>query len=274
MVQVNEVAFGVVTLAIGLWFGYRAAVTARLYRSLSGVDPYQSAGAVEGETAAVEGEVVVDEPVGAGGALTDADAPVGAFVWRVRSPERGNEFTIDSDGIAREMDTYESGVESGAFAIVDGGREIRVDLDRLAAEHDSTALSKLSLEGFQTSTPLSDRTWDSPYLHLEEYTELMSLDETDLVDEAEADLDPAGFSFESKAVPEGTRLAVRGEVAVEQGEPVIRGTDDTPLALSDRGFDGLGSDLRVRIGKYGALAVLLLGTAALLLLRGFSILSI
>lgn len=156
--------------------------------------------------------------------------------------------------------------------MVDGGREIRVDPSWLAATHDSTELSTFSLDGVQSSTPLSSRTWKSPYVHLADCRSEVTFEAVaDIITTDETDADPAEHYLESKAIPEGERLSVRGEVRVEQGEPVIRGSEETPLVLSDQGFDGLGSDLRTRVAKYGLISLGTLATAAVLVTRAFGV---
>ncbi|MEF8937357.1 MAG: hypothetical protein V5A32_05320 [Halovenus sp.] len=276
MVEPTEIFLGSVVLVVALWYGYRALSAGLLSRSLSGTDSYSSTGMVDGETAAVEGEVIVDEPVDTAGMdLTTVDTPLAALVWRGKYPESGNDYTIDFENrsLERKMQTFASGIESGTFRIDDGRQQITVDPGWLAETHDSAALSELSLEGVQTSTPLSNRTWASPSIHLTDHVSERTFDETDgLVDEDVADADPSRHYFESKAISEGDTLAVRGEVQIDQGEPVIRGTEETPLAISDTGFDGLGADLRGQMIKYGALLVSLLAVSSVLLLRGGGVL--
>lgn len=73
------------------------------------------------------------------------------------------------------------------------------------------------------------------------------------------DVDLAGYSLEAKPVSAGDTLAVRGNVRIENGRPVIRGTDETQLYISDRGFGTYRRNLRLRMLKYGLGLVLSLG---------------
>ncbi|ELZ19180.1 hypothetical protein C477_09279 [Haloterrigena salina JCM 13891] len=42
-----------------------------------------------------------------------------------------------------------------------------------------------------------------------------------------------------------------GTIRIEQGRPVIYGIDTMPLAVSDRGFDGLRNDRRASVATSG-----------------------
>jgi hypothetical protein len=272
MVEPVALGFGVVVAAICLWFGYRVLTAVALYRALSATDSYSATGIVDGETAAIEGNVVVEEPAALSErAVPDTTNPIGAFVWRILRPKRGNEYEIDFENrtLEQKTQTVEDGIEWGRFAVDDGHESIRVDPSWLAETHDSTSLSDASLSGLQSSSTISNRTWASPYMFLNDCATETTLDEMgDIVEADETDATLRRQRFESKAIPEGQSLAVRGEVTVEQGDPVIRGTEETPLAISDRGFGGLGSNLKRQVAKYGLMALVLLPVAVLLLLRG------
>lgn len=275
MVEATETAFGVLVLALSVWFGYRAITAGTLYRSVSATEGDSPSTLVGGEAVAIEGTVNVrDSPPLSGAVPTGEEGSIGAYVWRLKRPDAGNEYNIDlEEGDLSNMDTYASGIESGTFAVDDGRREIRVGVDWVAETHDSTDITAVSLENWQTSTPLSNRTWTSPYVHLAEHRSAQSLAEMDDVFDADAAGEsPGSMYFESKAIPDGGTLAVSGEVTVEQGEPVLRGSDETPLVLSDQGFDGLGRNLRRQMLKYGLLSSGLLATAGLLLARGLEVL--
>ncbi|WP_162991533.1 hypothetical protein [Halostella salina] len=265
---------GAFTLAVslflvpgGLWYGYRAITGARLSQTLSGTAPDR--GVVDGEPATVDGTVVVDEPPEAAEtAVGDGDAAVAAYLWRARFPESGDNVVDLEEGEVRpEMATFASGIESGSFAVTDGGRTVRIDPSWLVESHDSPALSAVSVGGITKSDTFSTYLWDSPYVDLSGDTNEVSLDRLAGVVERHNDgVDLGEYSLQSRAIREGDTLQVRGEVRVEGGDPVVRGTDGTPLLVSDRGFDAHAGDLRVSAAKYGLGSLVMLGFVAALLI--------
>ncbi len=268
MVDSTPLLLGSVFGAIGLWSGYRALRTLLLTRSISGADSYSSTGMVDGETAAVEGEVIVDEPLDVAAPPTETGGSLAGFLWRASYPKTGNEYTVDFENrsIQRKTQTFASGFETEPFKLDDGAQKITVDPTWLGETHSTTPLSELSATGVKTSSPLSNSTWESPYIHLTEHRSKHSFDEIpELVGE---DSTPRQHYFESKAIHDGDQLAVRGELQIDQGEPVIRGTEETPIALSDEGFDGFGADLKRQLLKYGVSSVALLAVSTVLLLQG------
>jgi len=78
--------------------------------------------------------------------------------------------------------------------------------------------------------------------------------------DADAEEIPDDEYFEARAILDGEMLAVSGEVSMEQGTPVLQGSDKEPLVLSDQGFDEFSRSLPSQILKYGLVAG---GTAAL-----------
>lgn len=56
--------------------------------------------------------------------------------------------------------------------------------------------------------------------------------------------------FEARAILDGEVLAVCGEVSVDQGTPVLQGSDKESLMLSDQGFDEFSRSLRYQVPKY------------------------
>lgn len=78
----------------------------------------------------------------------------------------------------------------------------------------------------------------------------MSLERLRAVVDGDPDIDLSDDYFASKAVPEGTRLTVHGELSVSGETPTIEGTDDTPFFVSDGGLDAIRSDLRRRTLEY------------------------
>jgi len=269
MVEMQDVWVVLLFSPAVIWCGYRATNAARLYWSLSGIDLSGPTKLVDGEPTAIEGDVAVDDPAHAGERATDdADAPIAMYVWRTRFQKAGNnKIDFRNREIKPSMSTFASGVESGTFEVADGERAARVDPGWLVDAHESTTLSELEVGGIDSSDRLSVYPWDSHYVHLsDDATERPLGRMRGVVDTHNSDVDLDEYHFESKTVPEGETLAVRGEVQIEQGEPVVRGTDETPLFVSDEGFDGLRNALRRRTLKYlsytGALVAVVVALVA------------
>jgi len=256
MVEAVSTLFGVVILASSLWFGHRAITAGRLYQSVSTSADGSPSTLVDGETVAIEGTVNVRDPPPLSNALSiDEEASVGAYVWRLKESE-SYEYNLDAEepGADMNMITYASGIESGTFTVTDGQREIRIDTDWLTETHDSAAIATESPD-WTVSTFLSKRSWRSPYIHLEEHWTVNSIaDMEDIFDTEATEEIPDDEYFETRAILDGETLAVCGEVSVDQGTPVIQGSDKEPLVLSDQGFDEFSCCLRYQILKYGLAA--------------------
>lgn len=258
---------GVVLLAGCLWFGSRAFTARMLYRSVSTADDERPSTLVGGETVAIEGTVKVREPPPLGNSLPiDEGRPIGAYVWRLTERE-SHQYGDESSNLI----TYASGVESGTFAVDDGRGEVRIDTDWVAEAHDSIDVTAVSPE-WRVSTPLSKLSWTSQYIQLDEHRTVIPIADMDGVFDADA----VGESlddryFEARAVLDGERLAVCGKVTFEQGTPVLRGSDETPLTLSDQGFDTFGSRLRRQSLKNGLISGGLAAIASLALANGLGI---
>lgn len=269
MVELSGLVAGGFFCLVSLWFGYRATTAATLYRSLRGTDPDGSTGLVDGEPVAIEGEVVVDEPADAADrAVDDSTSPIAAYVWRARFPNAGkNVIDFENRELRQGMATFASGIEWGRFAVADGGEAFRVDPEWLAETHDSTALTELTVGGVNGSETFATYLWDSPYLSLDGVPSEPPLDRlTDLIDTHHGDVDLDRYAFESKPIAEGETVAVRGEVDLDRDEPLVRGSDDTPLVISDRGFDTLRSELGNGLLKYGSLSMASLAVASVFLI--------
>lgn len=109
----------------------------------------------------------------------------------------------------------------------------------LCERHDCNRLAKLTVTGFQANHVLTVSPWASPYIHLTSPTTTRTFDQlSDIIDTDEAtELDR--HQIESKPLRAGTTIALYGTIRLEEGEPVIYGTDETPLVLSEQGFDSL-----------------------------------
>jgi len=269
MVDLLPTGFGVLMLANALWFGYRATTVGTLYRSVSASEKDVSSSLAGGETVAIEGTVSVESPPPLSSDLsTDGDRSIGAYVWRLKEHE-DYQYELGEDDQSH-MITYDSGVESGTFVVDDGQHAFRVDTDWLAEAHDSSDISTVSSEWW-LSTLLSKRSWISPYVNLDEHRTVSPLAE--LADNFDVDEDGESQDkyIETKVILDGEQLAVRGEVGVEQGDLVLRGSDETPLAISDQGFDAFSSSLRRQFLKYGLASGGFAAIASLSLASGLGI---
>lgn len=146
--------------------------------------------------------------------------------------------------------TFASGVEFGSFAVATGSGDVAVDPGWLRDAHDATRLRGLRPVGFRSSRTWRVYLWNSPYVHLSSHLAEMSLERLRAVVDGDPDIDLSDDYFASKAVPEGTRLTVHGELSVSGETPTIEGTDDTPFFVSDGGLDAIRSDLRRRTLEY------------------------
>lgn len=268
MVELFDIAVALFALPGSLWLGYRTLRTVRLSRILSGTESDTTVALSTGESTAIEGEVIVDEPaMEADRATNGTESPVGMYLWRARFPRSGsNYYDFDEGEWKQRMATFASGIECGTVTVSDGRQRVRVDLEWLIETHESPALDTVAVDGVIKNDTFSTYLWDSPYLHLSGETYETSLDRLRGVISYNTDVDLTTHSFESRAVPEGTVLTVHGELHIDQGEPVIRGTDETPLLVSDRGFDAHRSTLRIQSIKNGVFSLLLLAIVLVLFL--------
>ena len=267
MVEVVRTAIGVVLLAGCLWFGYRAFTAGMLYRSLSTVDEEYPSTLVGGETVAIEGTVNVRDPPPLSNSLSlDDERSIGAYVWRL-TQRKSHHYGDESSNLI----TYASGVEFGTFTVDDGRFEVGIDTEWLAEAHGSTDVTAVSPE-WRVSTLLSKLSWMSQYIHLEENRIVNPIPVMEYIFDADApEAIPDDEYFEARAILDGEMLAVSGEVSIEQGTPVLMGSDKEPLVLSDQGSDGFNRSLRNQILKYGLAAVGVAAIASLTLASGLEI---
>ncbi|MFC6905352.1 hypothetical protein [Halalkalicoccus tibetensis] len=254
MVDYGQLLIGFVALGVGLWLGYQVVLSFRQYTTLSKAEPSGSAGLIDGEAATIEGQVLVDEPAdeaGAGVALAERESALALLVWRIRRIRHGGaRVRIGGGNRRRTNSTLASGIEPGEFRVATGNDEVRVNPEWLLSNHATD----------DTGSITSSDPWSSPYIHLGNHTEEFEVDGRGGLP-GSLDLGNGSIQFgdserfQSKAIPEGERVVVHGETAVENGEPVVRGTDGTALVISDQPIEGLVASLRNQVLKSGALAV-------------------
>jgi len=230
---------------IALVYGYRALTAFLVFRSLPSDDADGPSEIVDGATVALTGEVEVEQPVESGdAAVENADEAVGAYLWRARLPDNTNsDLTIDEWGWERQhWHTFASGIEWGRFAVNADGQTVRIDPSWLREKTDSEPLNEVTLGGITNTERFSTYLWDRWYTYLRNRIEHRSFREfVGYVQRHNDDVDPDRYLLEARPLLEGTPVSVSGKVHVEQGEPILRGTSDTPLLISDAGFDKLSA---------------------------------
>jgi hypothetical protein len=230
-----------VLLAVALASGYRALTAVVVRRALptGGGEPLHSP--AEGESVALSGELFVEESAPMGAATVDgADRAVGAYLWRARFPDNTNSsLTIEEWGWERQRwHTFASGLEWGRFGVATDGRTVRIDPEWLRSTTGGTPLGQVEVGGAMTSDRFSISTWDSWYTCLRNRTEHRSLRRfAGHVGRHDDGIDLDRYLLEARPLVDGTSVSVSGELHVERGEEVLRGTDETPLLLADGGFD-------------------------------------
>lgn len=254
-----------VLVAIGLVYGYRTLTALLVVRSLPAGDTDKPPAIVDGESVALTGDVVVEKPVQTGdAAVEDTDRSVGAYIWRTRFPDNTNsDLTISDWGWERQhWHTFASGIEWGQFGITSDGQTVRIDPSWLRETTESETLEDLTIGGVTNTERLSSYLWDRWYTYLQNRTEHRSLRRfAGYVQRHNDDVDLDRYLLEARPLLDGMTVSASGELHVEQGEPVLRGTDETPLLLSDEGFDGHRRWLRHQILRKGGVVVAVLAVA-------------
>lgn len=257
MVGVQTVVVGGVGFLFCLYYAYRVTNTVRLYRLLSGITADSAPIFVDGEPVTIEGTVTVDEEAPYSDyAIDEKTAPIAMYVWRAAF-KKNSEPIVDFEEreLKQSRATFASGLESGSFAITTESGDVRLDPSWLRDKHDAIKLSDVRPVGFLPSRRLIVYLWRSPYVQLGTHLSEVSLERLRYVIDDDPDIGLENDFFMSKAVSEGTRLMVHGELSIDGGTPTIRGTDETPLVVSDGGLDVVRSNLRWRAIKYGAFLV-------------------
>lgn len=255
--------------AVALARGYRVLTALLVLRALPSGDVDAGADTpppvVDGEPAAVTGELVVEEPVEAADAVVpDADRSIGASLWRARFPDNTNsDLTIEERGWERQhWHTFAAGIEWGRFGVAVEDRTVRIDPTWLREATETKPLAELEIGGIMKQDRFSVYLWDSWYTYLRNRTEHRSVRRfADHVRRHNDGVDLDRYLLEARPLLEGTTVSVSGELRVEQGEPVLRGTDEVPLLLTDQGFDGHRRWLRRQALRRGAFVVGLLVVA-------------
>ncbi|MFC6964462.1 hypothetical protein [Halocatena marina] len=271
MVNLAELAFCGFIGIFSLRFANRTARSARAFRSIFRIESDKVHEVIDGEPAAIEGAVIVDEPAYAADRTVDhTDSAVGAYLWRATFP-KSNKKVIDfkNRNIRQARITFASGMEFGEFSVANNKRKIRVDPTWLLESHESTRLAELTAHGLNSDNAIAISLWDSPHIRLTGTKTKRTLDQLrDLTNTRDSKgLD--SYHIESKPIHEDTTIAIYGNIRIEQGEPVIYGTDETPLTISEQGFDGLRNSLRFKIVKNGLVFLFSLSIIVFIFIENF-----
>lgn len=256
-----------VLVTIAPVYGYRAFTALMVCRSLPSKYTTITRREFDGERMSLTGELVVDEPVETGeAAVANADRPVGAYVWRARLPNDTNsDLNLgEADRNHQEWHTFASGIEYGRIGVADDGRMIPIDLSWFEEVSEADVLGKLEVGGITTTGRRTRHLWNSWYHCVRNRTEYCSFRRFAAYVQRHNDgIDLDRYRLEARPVLEGTTVSVSGELRMEDGEPVLSGTDETPLLVSDQGFDGHRRWLRRAIlrnaGMFSGMVVAALG---------------
>ena len=85
----------------------------------------------------------------------------------------------------------------------------------------------------------------------------------DIINVHDGDVSTEEFNIEARGIAAGQQLFVTGELQERDGVYSVRGTDQTPLLMSDTGREGLIKQLRWRAVKY---VLALLGATGFLIM--------
>ncbi|OAQ54764.1 hypothetical protein HTG_04150 [Natrinema mahii] len=262
----------VLSIAIGILFLHyanRAVSSMSTFRSVFRSDVDTSREIVDGEPAAIEGPVTVEESAYASDRVVENTGPsVGFYLWRATFPSRNNVIDFENRTVREGRVTLQSGIESGTFGVRSNHGSIDIDSTWLLDTGNGIRLSELSVSGFHSHIKIAIPLWESSSLHLTTGKTSRTLDGiSDLIDvripeNKQSKLDK--YYLEAKPIRDGSTIAVHGKIRLEQGKPVLYGTDAVPLVISDQGFDGLRRALRTRMAKSGGISVALLTSIAVI----------
>lgn len=247
-----------VMLAVALAAGYRLGTALSVLRALPTAATDAPRSLTDGDPIALTGELTVETPATMGeAAIEDTDRSVGAYLWRAQFPDNTNSnLTIAEWGWERQRwHTFAAGLESGEVGVTTDGQTVRVDPTWLQTATDADSLGDLTVGGVMKSDRFSISLWDSWYTYVRDHTTHRSLRRfAGYVSRHNDDIDLDRHLLETRPLLDGTTVSVSGELAIEQGEPVVRGSDATPLLCSDQGFDGHRRWLRRQALRQGGAA--------------------
>lgn len=251
------IVIGAGALAYSLFIAYRAYGTGRAYASAKGTVDEPSQAFHDGDSRTVYGRVEADDPAPCAEFLAGTDrAPI--VVWRLR--RGGRESLSASFDADRGAKTTASGIAVGRFRVDDGQRAIDVDPEWIPSRYGNGDVRSLTESDLEGRDPWSKFAWSTPYVDLHEERRVLWLDDVDSVPPELRDAigdDLHRYQLQAKYVSPGEELTVHGAVEVRRGIPVLRGTDKTPMSVSDRTPEEAADHLRNRASKATVYAAIL-----------------
>lgn len=238
--------------------------TRRAYLSLTTGEGSSSFAFAKGETATISGELVVDEIAPTSEYLVTAEDRPGLIVWRVR---RGKQSQFDKRlGSEGDWMTNEAGIIAGELRIDNGHQEIRIDPEWIVTRHRNKNVTSLTESDLKGRGPWSSQAWESPYVYLNRHQHSYQLNEDDVLprevrSRLSGELDR--YQLEVKFLPEGVKTVAHGKLDIEDGVPVLRGSNDQPMVISDHSDVELYEYLRFRALKAGLYASVLFVVAVI-----------
>lgn len=271
MVEIGQLVFGILIFVLIIVAAWRLSGVLKALVALWRRSQATEAAITPDETVAVEGKAFVEEPpIAADRLFNNSPQNIGAYVWRAAFMSGGS-YTYDSErGELRTVRrSFASGIETGLFGVSLGNKEVYVDPSWLAQAYDAEPLSEITIGEHRSNVSLplglSQRLFDSPYLHLNTIGECRSSELTDIVEVRIHDNRTDEFAVEGRGIPARTQLFVSGTIRIENGNPTIVGTEDAPLLISDSGRRGLRNQLIWKMAKQMSMIVIVVGLGVLFL---------
>jgi hypothetical protein len=257
MIGIPELLLGIVFGAVGIWAIHRLSVVTRIALALRRAATNETTQFTDGKAVAVEGTVFVDESAPVADRLFDPDVgTVGAYLWHAWFPDNGRyTYDFDQSEFRQGRNTFASGLEVGRIGVTASGQSLNIDFSWLDQVYETDTLSELEVGDPTSNAKLpaiaTRYIWDGSYVSLTSTEGSCSVDRlTDIVAQYRDDVATDEFTVGARGIAAGRRLFVHGELHEEDGKYVIRGSDETPLLVSDTGREGLVRQLRWRVLKY------------------------
>ncbi|ELZ96080.1 hypothetical protein C440_05802 [Haloferax mucosum ATCC BAA-1512] len=234
--------FGGLLFIYSAWSGYHLLKNGLLYHSLSGVEPTSIGTVVDGERIAVKGTVTIDDPAPASKeVIPHPSRRIGMYVWRVAKNKPGsNKIDFRNLKVKANKKTVGSGIEAGTLAVSSDGTTVRVDPTWVREAHGAPKLTDFTVVPGMGYRNFRLYLWRTPYVRLSGDEAEVPLDQLEgVVEKYDAETSLADMWLQSRPLEAGDTLTVYGEVHSTGGTPVIRGTDETPLFITNDSIDGL-----------------------------------
>jgi len=257
VVGLIEGLLGVVLVLVILWALHRLSVIGKATLTLWRTPVDTGVQFEDGQQIALEGQVVVDEPARVAERLFDpTDRPVGAYIWHAWTPDTGrNIYDFDKDELRGGQNTFASGIEVGQVGITTDGHQLNINFNWFHDTYGPDTLSELDvgtpMSYAKLPTFMTRYLSDSIYISLESAIGGCGINRLrDVLNIHNSDVSAEEFNIEARGITAGQQLFIIGELEESSGVYSLRGTDQTPLLISDTGREGLIKQLRWRALKY------------------------